>query len=181
MRQTLCCGVERRARVAWITGSNAVRTPVSDPLERAPVHAYAAGTGATVGPARVGPSAPSNHWIPQCLVRFGETLKATLKKPPCNNTWWLKLNNSSWSSLVSSQGATSPPLPNGFGRGLHGPHLYRDQRDSIWCTANNRRYAPPSAPCSHEEHIPSIPGGTRDPCKLQDDHGNVLQETRKVT
>ena len=29
------------ARVAWINGSNAVRTPVSDPLERARVHAYA--------------------------------------------------------------------------------------------------------------------------------------------
>ena len=51
------------ARVAWINGSNAVRTPVSDPLERARVHAYAAGTGATVGPARVGLSALSNHWI----------------------------------------------------------------------------------------------------------------------
>ena len=29
------------ARVAWINGSTAVRTPVSDPLERARVHAYA--------------------------------------------------------------------------------------------------------------------------------------------
>ena len=45
------------ARVAWINGSNAVRTPVSDPLERARVHAYANGNGATVGQARVGPSA----------------------------------------------------------------------------------------------------------------------------
>ena len=45
------------ARVAWINGSNAVQTPVSDPLERARVHAYANGNGATVGQARVGPSA----------------------------------------------------------------------------------------------------------------------------
>ena len=50
------------ALVAWINGSSAVRTPVSDPLERARVHAYATGNGATVGPARVGLSAPSNHW-----------------------------------------------------------------------------------------------------------------------
>ena len=31
------------------------------------------------------------------------------------------------SSLVSSQGATSPPLLNGCGRELNGPSLYKDQ------------------------------------------------------
>ena len=66
----------RRARVAWIKGSNAVRTPVGDPLEHACVHAYAAGTGATVGPARGGPSAPSNHWIPPVFGKVWGDLKS---------------------------------------------------------------------------------------------------------
>ena len=101
------------ARGAWINGSNAVQTPVSDPLVRARVHAYAAGNGRDRRTRlRVGLSASQfGTGIPlKCLVRFGETLKATLKKTPCNNTWWQE-KDSPKSSLVSSQGAVSPPLP----------------------------------------------------------------------
>ena len=54
-----------------------------------------------------------------------------LKTTHCNSTWWLKLKDSSWSPLVSSQGVVSPPLSNGCGWELHGLQLYRDQRDSV--------------------------------------------------
>ena len=41
------------------------------------------GSGATVGPARVGPRPSSLGWSPlQYLVRYGETLKATVKSHP---------------------------------------------------------------------------------------------------
>ena len=57
------------ARVAWINGSNAVRTPVSDPLVRARVHAYAkrqwrdrrTGTSRPLGPP-VWDGAHSSIW-----------------------------------------------------------------------------------------------------------------------
>ena len=108
------------ARVAWVNGSSAVRT-------RACPHAT--GNGATVGRARGGLSTPSNQWI---LPVFGKILgdsEATLRSDPCNNTWF------HGPPLVSSQGVVSPPLPNGCGRELHGPHLYRDQRDNICGTS----------------------------------------------
>ena len=47
----------------------------------------------------------------------------TIKRHPATY-----LNHGPMSSLVSSQGATSPPLPNGCGRELIGPSLYRDQK-----------------------------------------------------
>ena len=49
-------------------------------------------------------------------------------------------------------------------------------RDSIWYTAWNRRQTPPSAPYSHEGHIPSILEGIRDSYKLQGVYGHVLDE-----
>ena len=57
------------ARVAWINGINDVRTPVSDPLERARVHAYAkrqwrdreTGTSRPLGPPD-GDGAHSSIW-----------------------------------------------------------------------------------------------------------------------
>ena len=64
------------AWVAWINGSNAVRTPVSDPLERARVHAYAKRQWRD---RRTGTSRPLGPWVLQYLVRFGETLEATVK------------------------------------------------------------------------------------------------------
>ena len=59
----------------------------------------------------------------------------TLENHPTAVLGGQSLKDSSWSPLVSSQGVVSPPLPNGCGRELHGPHLYRDQRDSICCTS----------------------------------------------
>ena len=51
------------------------------------------------------------------------------------------------SSLVPSQGAASPPLPNGCGRELNGPSLFWDQG-----TASGIRRRPSGKP-RHQPHI----------------------------
>ena len=74
------------------------------------------------------PGATTRDHRSRCLVALFAT---TLETTHCNNTWWLKLKDNSWSPFVSSQGVVSPPLPNGCGRELHGLQLYKDQSDSI--------------------------------------------------
>ena len=79
------------------------------------------------------------------------------------------------SSLVSSQGAASRRLPNGCGRELNGLSLYRDKERAsvIQRTAGCQ----PSAPWSHEGHIPSVPRGIRGSSKLQGVLGHILEES----
>ena len=80
------------------------------------------------------------------------------------------------SSLVSSQGAASPPLPNRLWPGAQRTIAVLGPRDSIWYTAWTKRQNPPAAPYSHEGHIPSIPEGIRDSYILQEVYGHVLDE-----
>ena len=77
---------------------------------------------------RGGVKAPpgADPWPPEppqsCCTLGNDTLK-----PPCN-TWWREVKKDSpTSSLVSSQGVSSPTLPNGCGRELTGLSLHRDQ------------------------------------------------------
>ena len=49
-------------------------------------------------------------------------------------------------------------------------------RDSVWCTVYGRPQSPPSAPWSHEGHIPSIPEGTRGAKERQGVYGHELDE-----
>ena len=54
--------------------------------------------------------------------------RLTLKSHPATTRGGRKLTDSPKSSLVSSQGVSSPTLPNGCGRELIGLSLHRDQK-----------------------------------------------------
>ena len=73
---------------------------------------------------------------------------------------------------MSSQGATSPPLPNGCGQELNGPSLYRDQGKASGVrrtTGANRATKEGKASGRSDRHChhPSTSGEARGACELQ--------------
>ena len=101
----------------------------------------------------------------------------TIKRHPATY-----LNHGPRSSLVSSQGATSPPLPNGCGRELIGPSLYRDQKGK----ASGVRHATGADRATKEGkasgrsdrhcHLPSASGEARGASEIQGVPVDELQE-----
>ena len=88
------------------------------------------------------------------------------------------------SSLVSSQGASSPPLPNGCGRELNGPSLCRDQKGKVSgvrrATGANRatKEGKASGRSDRQCHLPSASGEARGPCEFQEEPVDELQENK---
>ena len=85
------------------------------------------------------------------------------------------------SSLVSSQGATSPPLPNGCGRELNGPSLYRDRKGKVSVVRRrgaNRatKEGMASGRSDRQCHPPSTPKGARGACEVQEEPVAELEE-----
>ena len=86
------------------------------------------------------------------------------------------------SSLVSSQGATSLPLPNGCGQELIGPSLYRDQKGKMSgvrrTTGANRaaKEGKASGRSDRHCHLPSASGEARGACELQGVQVDELEE-----
>ena len=80
----------------------------------------------------------ADPWPPEppqtCCTLGNDTLKATLRHVVAGSK-----TDSPTSSLVSSQGVSSPPLPNGCGQELNGPSLYRDQKGKMSGVTYNRR------------------------------------------
>ena len=146
-------GYLTKVGAAWINNFARSWTPSSVTSRRARVHAQR--------DRRTGSSRPKalqcRLELPQCLVRFGETLKRHLKNPPCNNTWWQEVlrKESPRSVLVTLQGVASPPLLPSVVAGSSVDCIYTGTK------GQHLMYYQPSAPRSHEGHIPSIPGGTR--------------------
>ena len=87
-----------------------------------------------------------------------------------------KLNGQSNVLPCVFAGSVVSDTPQRLGPGAHRTVAAQGPRDSIWYTAWNRRQTPPSAPYSHEGHLPSIPEGIRDSYKLQGVYGHVLDE-----
>ena len=79
------------------------------------------------------------------------------------------------SSLVSSQGVASPPLPNGCCRELLGPSLHREQGTAPDVLRTEKGKA--SQRSDRHCHFPSAPGGTRGDYKVQGPHEDVVQES----